>query len=78
MKYTEAILWNSHRKLLWFEIAKMLIALLENKFDVLFIIIFGTLSFRIYTAPKSKINQGVMGVYTRDSLGGAYERFARG
>ena len=36
---------NSTRKLLWFEISKMLIAVLKNKFSVLFIIIFGTLSF---------------------------------
>jgi len=43
MKYTEAILWNGTRKLLWFEIAKMLIAVLENKFIVLVIIIFGRL-----------------------------------
>jgi len=36
IKYTEAILSNSTRKLLWFKITKMLIALLENKFIVLF------------------------------------------
>jgi len=42
-KYTEAISSNSTRKLSWFEIAKMLIVVLENKFIVLFIIIFGTL-----------------------------------
>ena len=46
VKYTEAILSNSTRKLLWFEITKMLIAL-KNKFIVLFIIIFGALSFPI-------------------------------
>ena len=34
----EAILSNSTRKLLWFEIAKMLIAVLKHKFIVLFII----------------------------------------
>jgi len=39
----EAILSNSTRKLLWLEITKMLIAF-RNKFIVLFIIIFGTLS----------------------------------
>jgi len=38
IKYTEAILSNSSRKLLWFEINKMLIAV-KNKFIVLFIII---------------------------------------
>jgi len=42
IKYTEAILSNSTRKLLWFEITKMLIAALKNM--VLFIIIFGTLT----------------------------------
>ena len=46
-KYTEAILSNSTRKLLWREITKMLIAVFKNKFIVLFIIIFGTLSFPI-------------------------------
>ena len=38
---------NGTRKLLRFEIAKMLIAVFKNKFIVLFRIIFGTLSFRI-------------------------------
>jgi len=42
-KFTEAILSSSTRKLLRFEIAKMLIAVLKNNF-VSFIIIFGTLS----------------------------------
>ena len=35
IKYTEAILSDSSRKLLWFEISKMLIAVLKNKFVVL-------------------------------------------
>jgi len=39
MKYTEAILSNNIRKLLWFEITKMLITVLKNKLMVLFIII---------------------------------------
>jgi len=43
----EAILSNSTRKLLWFEIIKMLIAVLKSKLIVLIIIIFGTLSFPI-------------------------------
>ena len=48
IKYTEATLSNSTRKLLWFEISKMLIAVKKNnKFTVSFIIIFGTLSFPI-------------------------------
>ena len=43
--YTEAILSNITRKLLWFEITKMLIAVL--KCHCHFIIIFGTLSFPV-------------------------------
>ena len=49
----EAILSNSTRKLSWFEIAKMLIAVLKNKFFELFNIIFGTFSF-IYKLIGSK------------------------
>jgi len=45
-KYTEAILSNRIRKLLWFEITKVLIAV-KNKYIVSFTIIFGTLSFRM-------------------------------
>jgi len=44
IKYTEAILSNITRKLLWFEITKMLIAV-KNKFVVSFVVIFGTVSF---------------------------------
>jgi len=44
IKYTEAILSNSTRKLLGFEISKMLTGL-KNKFTASFIIILGTLSF---------------------------------
>ena len=40
IKYTEAILSDSTRKLLRFEISKMLIAVLKHNFIVLFIIIF--------------------------------------
>jgi len=36
IKYTEAVLSNSTRKLLSFEITKMLIAVLKNTFVVLF------------------------------------------
>jgi len=47
-KYTEAILSNSTRKLLWFEITKMLIAvIMKNLLCHLNIIIFGTLSFPV-------------------------------
>jgi len=45
IKYTEAILSNSTRKLLWFEITKMPMGVQKNKFMGLFIIFFGTLSF---------------------------------
>jgi len=41
----EAIILNSIRKLLWFEISIMLIALEKNRFIVSFIIIFGSLSW---------------------------------
>jgi len=47
IKYTEAILSNYTRKLLWFEISKMLIAVYKNKFIVSFIITLGRLSFFI-------------------------------
>ena len=56
MKYTEAILSNSTRKLLRFEITKMLIAVLKNKFIVLFSIIFGTLSKPIFVLEVSSMS----------------------
>ena len=43
----EAILSDSIRKLLWFEITEMLIAILGEKCTVSFIIIFGTLWFPV-------------------------------
>ena len=49
IKYTGAILSNSARgKLFLFEISKMLIAVLKNKFTMSFAIIFGTPSFPRY------------------------------
>ena len=45
IKYSGAVLSNSTRKLVSFEITNMLIAVSKIKFIVLFIIIFGTLSF---------------------------------
>ena len=47
IKYTKAILSKNTRKLLWFEITKMLIVVLKNKSLVSFITICGTLSFPI-------------------------------
>jgi len=44
IKHTETIFIKQHPKTVWFEISKMLIAVLSNKFTVLFIIIFGTLA----------------------------------
>jgi len=38
IKYTKAITLNSNRKLLWFKITKMLIAVVKNKFTVSFIL----------------------------------------
>jgi len=47
-KYTEAILSNSTRKTAMVcKISKMPAAVLKDKFIVLFVIIFGTLSFPI-------------------------------
>jgi len=45
IKHTETILSNTTRKLLWFEITKMLTAVSTNKFTGLCDTIFGTLSF---------------------------------
>jgi len=48
IKYTEAILSNSTRKPLWFEITKMPIAVKDNSIALLITIIFGgTLSFYV-------------------------------
>ena len=47
IKYMEAILSNSTRKLVWFVITKMLIEGQRNKFIMSFIIIFGTLPFSV-------------------------------
>jgi len=56
IQYTEAVLSNSNQKRLWFAITKMLIAVLKINlcyffitcnFIVLFIIIFGTLSYPV-------------------------------
>jgi len=47
IKYTKAILSKNTRKLLWFEITKMLIVVSKNKSLVSFITICGTLSFPI-------------------------------
>jgi len=63
IKYTEAVLSNSTRKLLWFEIVKMLIKCsLKNEYIVLFIIIFGTLSFPsglpVVTCPNNSWTAG--------------------
>jgi len=44
-KIYKRILSNSYRKLLWFEITKMLIAVYEKKIIMSFITIFGTHSF---------------------------------
>ena len=55
IKYTEAILSNSTGKLLWFEIAKVLIAVKKNKLIVLLIIIFGTVSYHVVTYSASRM-----------------------
>jgi len=55
IKCAEAILSNITRKLLWFEICKMLIAVIKNKFIVLFIMMFGTLSFPIIRRGRAHV-----------------------
>jgi len=68
IKYTEAIfLSNSTRKLLWFEIGKMLIAVLQNKLIVRFIEkIFGAHSFAItHRARVLQRLQFAITLYTR-------------
>jgi len=56
IKYMEAILSHITRKLLWFEISKMLVSL-KNEFIVSFTIIFSTLSFPI---KELKANRKIM------------------
>ena len=51
----KTILSNSTRKLLWFEITKMLIRVLKNCI-VQFIILFGTLSFPIGQKCRGVVN----------------------
>jgi len=45
--------------MLWFEITKMLTAVLKNKFIELFIIIFGTLSFPTISDYKKTLCYGI-------------------
>ena len=60
IKYTETILSNTTQELLWFEISKMQIGVLQNKFIVLFIIICGTLSFPMKNArPRKNIESTI-------------------
>jgi len=47
---------HSLGKLLWFEIAKMLIAVLQKKLIALFIVIFGTLSSPVLLSIKEFAN----------------------
>jgi len=49
IRYTEAILSNTTPKLLWFEITTKMLIPVKNKFIAPFIIIFGTLSFPMYS-----------------------------
>ena len=62
--YTKAILSNSTRKLSRFEITKMPIAVIKDKFIVLFIIIVGTFSFRVVMSKRLAFST----VHTRGTL----------
>jgi len=54
------ILSNSTRKMLWFEITKMLIAVLKNKFTVLFIIVVPYFHFPAFSAlPDNDLTRSV-------------------
>ena len=56
IKYAEAVLSHSTRKVLRFEIGEMLIAVSKkNKFTVLFIIIFGTFVTVIFGACRDLV-----------------------
>jgi len=57
VKYTEVILSISTRNLLWFEITKIPIAVSEKKI-IVFIIIFGTLSFLMSRSTQPCIPPG--------------------
>jgi len=67
IKYAEAVLSNSTRKLLWSEITKMLIAV-RNKFNALFIIIFGTVSLLV-TRPRDGTGSGMADGHTDPKCG---------
>ena len=58
IKYTAATISNSTRKLLWFEITKMVIVVLKNKCILSFVVIFGTLAFSVALRGKSAADAG--------------------
>jgi len=60
------MLSNGTRKLLWFEISTMLIAVLRNKFIVSFSTSFGTLSFPANSAQRPA--RGMRIVATRGTM----------
>jgi len=62
MKYTETILSNITRKLVWFEITKMLIAVSENTFIVLFCYNFWCTFVLYYAHPTTRRSGGSRGV----------------
>jgi len=63
IKYKEATLSNSTRPLLWFEISKMLIAVLKINFIALFITIFGTFSLALFRSLWQAVG-GMKKIYT--------------
>jgi len=65
IKYTETILFSSTRKRLWFEITKIPIAGLRNKFTVLLIIIVGTLSSAVGHSQPSSLSASVLHIPKR-------------
>jgi len=65
IKYTETILFSSTRKRLWFEITKIPMAVLRNKFTVLLIIIVGTLSSTVGHSQPLPLSASVLHIPKR-------------
>jgi len=65
IKYTETILFSSTRKRLWFEINKIPVAVLRNKFTVLLIIIVGTLSSTVGRSQPLSLSAPVLHIPKR-------------
>ena len=68
IKYTEAILLNSTRTLLWFENTKLVIAVKEKKVIVSFITFSGILSF-LRANPNRNVRRAITGLQDTRAVG---------